>query len=261
MGKGGGSSSDYYRQQEQERQAAIRKGTASINEIFDGGTFGVGKVDNPVAGETYYLADGSEYAYNPTQSGPLSGLFDGSGSTPDLYSGTETRGGFDDEFFDKQRQAYLDFAMPQLEDQKSGASRELVYSLARSGQLEGSARAQQQSELQKLYDLESQNIADKALDYENKSRTDVENARSDLISTLNATGDATGAANSALARSAALSQPEAYSPLADLFTSYTNALGTSAAAERARSYGWGSTQQTGTPTWYGAPSSSVSVRG
>lgn len=202
--KGGGSSSDYYRQQEQDRQAAIRKGTASIDDTFSQ---------------------------------------------------------FDDSFYDQQRQAYLDFAQPQLEDQRAGASRELVYSLARSGQLEGSARAQQQSELQKLYDLESQNIADKALDYENKSRTNVENARSDLISTLNATGDATGAANSALARSAALSQPEAYSPLADLFTSYTNALGTSAAAERARSYGWGSTQQTGTPTWYGAPSSSVSVRG
>lgn len=202
--KSGGSSSDYYRQQEQERQAAIRQGTAAVDDTFSQ---------------------------------------------------------FDDNFYDGQRQAYLDFAQPQLEDQRAGASRELVYSLARSGQLEGSARADRESELQKLYDLESQSIADQALDYENTARTNVENARSDLVSTLNATGDATGAANSALARSAALSQPEAYSPLADLFTGYTNALGTTAAAERARSYGWGSPQQTGTPTWYGAPSSSVSVRG
>ncbi|GLO68643.1 hypothetical protein MACH17_01600 [Phaeobacter inhibens] len=127
--------------------------------------------------------------------------------------------------------------------------------------MEGSARAQKTSELSKLYDLESQNLADKALEHENKSRTNVENARADLVSTLNATGDASGAANSAIARSAALSQPAAYSPLADLFTSYTSALGTSAAAERARSYGWGSNKQVGSPSWYGTPSSAVSVTG
>lgn len=260
MGGKGGDSSGQYRQDEQERQDAIRKGTASINDIFDGGVFGVGEVSNPVAGETYFLADGSEYVAPgaPVANAQLTGTAD----PPELFSGTETRRGFDDQFFDEQRQAYLDFAMPQLEDQRAGASRELVYSLARSGQLEGSARAAQQSELSKLYDTEAQNVASKALDYENKSRTGVEDARADLISTLNATGDATGASNSALARSATLSQPEAYSPLADLFTSYTSALGTSAAAERARSYGWGGQQQqTGSPTWYGAPGSSVSVKG
>ena len=127
--------------------------------------------------------------------------------------------------------------------------------------LEGSARAQKASELQQLYDLEAQNVADQALDYENKARTNVENARSDLVATLNATGDATGAANSALARSATLSQPEAYSPLTDLFAGYTDALGTAAAAERARAYGWGSQTKTGLPSWYGAPPSSVTVKG
>ena len=168
---------------------------------------------------------------------------------------------FDDGFYDQQKQAFLDFAQPQLEDQRAKASRELVFSLARSGQLEGSARAQKASELQQLYDLEAQNVADQALDYENKARTNVENARSDLVATLNATGDATGAANSALARSATLSQPEAYSPLTDLFAGYPDALGTAAAAERARAYGWGSQTKTGLPSWYGAPPSSVTVKG
>ena len=168
---------------------------------------------------------------------------------------------FDDDFYDQQRQSYLDFARPQLEDQRAEASRELVYALARSGQLDSSARAEKGSELQKLYDLESQNIADQALDFENKARSNVESARSDLVSTLNATGDAKGAANSAIARSSTLSQPEAYSPLTDLFASYTSTLGTAAAAERARAYGWGSNQPTGAPSWYGAPSSSVTVKG
>jgi hypothetical protein len=56
---------------------------------------------------------------------------------------------------------------------------------------------------------------------------------------LNATGDAQGAATSAVARSAALSQPAAYSPLSNLFADFTGALGTQAAAERAYAYGGG----------------------
>ncbi|GLO68644.1 hypothetical protein MACH17_01610 [Phaeobacter inhibens] len=73
MGKGGGDSSAQYRQDEQARQAAIRDGTAKIDETF---------------------------------------------------------AQFDDDFYTKQREAFLDFARPQLEDQRADASRELVYSLA-----------------------------------------------------------------------------------------------------------------------------------
>ena len=49
---------------------------------------------------------------------------------------------------------------------------------------------------------------------------------------LNATGDAQGAANSALARASALSQPAAQSPLAQMFADFTSTLGATAAAER-----------------------------
>lgn len=293
-GKSGGDSSAWYRQQEQERQDAIREGTAAIDRTFDGGIFGKGLVDpaKVKTGRTYYLADGTEYVvpdvaavtasptdgmspaeiarYNESKYGtsvaPLSAT-DGTASTgaasdlPDLYRKTTTETGFDDAFYDARRQAYLDYAMPQLEDQRSDAQRELTYSLARSGQLAGSTRADQSSELQKLYDIQSQSVADQALDYENQTRTNVEAARSDLIGTLNATGDATGAANSALTRAATLSQPTAYSPLTDLFGSYTSALGTAAAADRARALGWGSTISAGSPSWGGVPTSSVSVKG
>src|SRR5262249_14950339 len=101
------------------------------------------------------------------------------------------------------------------------------------GNLNSSARSSQAADLQKLYDTNAQQIADQALSYETQSRNAVEDARSNLISTLNATGDVEGAVNSALARSAALSKPEAYSPLANLFSDFTSGLGIQAAQERA----------------------------
>lgn len=140
---------------------------------------------------------------------------------------------FDDTFFDKQRQTAIDYATPQLEDQYGKANKELTFSLARSGNLDSSTRGQKVGDLQQLYDLNKQKVADDALAGSTQARTATEDARSGLIATLNATGDAQGAASSALARSSALSQPAAYSPLGQLFTDFTSVLGTQAAQERA----------------------------
>lgn len=149
-----------------------------------------------------------------------------------LYSGTTSKGGFNDAFFKGRRDAYVNYAMPQLRDQFGKAGKELTFALDRSGLLDSSVRGQKMSELQKLFDTNEQQVKDKALSSETQARTAVEDARANLIATLNATGDAEGAANSALARSTALSQPEAYSPVGQMFTDFTAGLGTQAAAER-----------------------------
>lgn len=150
-------------------------------------------------------------------------------------------GQFDDNFLAGRRKAFLDYASPQLNDQYGDASKELTFSLARNGTLDSSVRGQKVGELQKLFDLNKQQLADQALASEGEARNAVESARSGLITTLNATGDATGAANSALARSSALSQPAAYSPLSNLFADFTSGLGTQAALERANYYSGGQT--------------------
>lgn len=146
-------------------------------------------------------------------------------------------GQFNDQYFDTQRQRYIDYAMPQVEDQKSKAGKELLFAMDRAGQTEGSARADLSGELQKRFELQSQKVRDDGLSYSTQARNNVEGARTDLVAMLNATGDAEGAASSAIARSAALSQPAAYSPIGNLFADFTGALGTQAAAERARYYG------------------------
>ncbi len=146
-------------------------------------------------------------------------------------------GQFNDGYFDAQRQRYIDYAMPQVEDQRGKAGKELLFAMDRAGQTEGSARADLAGELQKRFELQSQKVRDDGLAYGAQARTNVEGARTDLVAMLNATGDAEGAASSAIARSAALSQPAAYSPISNLFADFTGALGTQAAAERARYYG------------------------
>lgn len=171
----------------------------------------------------------------------------------------ETFGQFDDGYFTKQRQNYLDFALPQLDDQYGKAQKELTFALARGGNLDGSARSSQFGELQKAYDTNRTTIADQGQTFANQARTQVEDARSNLIATLNATGDASGAANGAISRAAALAQPAGYSPIGDAFSSITGALSAQAAAERAQALSGGTF--TAPYNLFGSGKSSVKVSG
>ena len=155
-----------------------------------------------------------------------------------LYSGVETSpGAFNEDFFRKRRQSYIDYATPQLESQHGEAGKQLTYALDRSNLLDSSVRAEKGAELSKLFDINKQKIADEALSYETQTRGSVEDARQNLIQMLNATGDATGAAQSAIARAQALSQQPAYNPLTQLFADFTNSLGVQAAQERSQAIG------------------------
>ncbi|MGE7469770.1 hypothetical protein ACQKLX_10030 [Bosea sp. NPDC003192] len=175
-------------------------------------------------------------------------------------------GNFNDAFFKGRRDAYTAYATPQLEDQYADAQKELTYSLDRSGLLDSSTRAEKVGELQKLYDTNKQNIADQGLNHENESRAAVEGARSDLVQTLNVTGDAQGAANSAINRATALSAPQTFNPLSQLFAAFTTGLGQQAAQERAESMS--GVNASGEPNYkaryntglFGTPSSSVQVK-
>lgn len=146
---------------------------------------------------------------------------------------------FTDDFYNNRQSSYLDYATPQVDDQYNDAKKQLTYSLARAGTLDSSVRADKEAELGKEYTKQRQGIADQALSYKTQAMSNVEDARSGLISTLNANGDADGAANNAIARSSALSQPTAFSPIGQLFGTFTNALGAQAAMEKAQAYSGG----------------------
>lgn len=154
-----------------------------------------------------------------------------------LYSGVEQKGGFDDNFFSGIRKSFVDFAKPQVDDQFRKAGAQSTFGLARSGLLDSSVRGEQNAELQKQYDINLQDINDKARGYETESRNNVERTRADLISMLQATGDATGAANAALTRASTLATPPSYSPLGQLFQDSTAMIGQQLAQERAFALG------------------------
>ncbi|SEG65010.1 hypothetical protein [Bosea lathyri] len=168
---------------------------------------------------------------------------------------------FNDDFYKGRRDAFTNFATPQLEDQYGDAQKQLTYSLARSGTLDSSIRGEKVGELQKLFDTNKQDIADKALANETEARNNVEGARTDLIQTLSATGDAEGAANSALSRATALSQPTAFNPLSQLFAGFTSTLGQQAAQEKAEALSGGAYKAKYNTGLFGTPSSSVKVTG
>ncbi len=146
---------------------------------------------------------------------------------------------FDPSFYEGRAKSFTNFAMPQLDDQYKDATKQLVFALTRRGALDSSSRASQEADLEKRRALQTQNINDQADTYANSAKANVEGARDDLINTLNATGDAQGAVNSATSRAQVLSAVPGYSPLAAMFADFTSTLGKQAAAERAFSYGAG----------------------
>jgi len=148
---------------------------------------------------------------------------------------------FNDNFYTNRKQSFLDYATPQVEDQYGDAQRELTFALDRAGLLDSSVRGSKAADLQKKYDLTKQQVGDQALSYENQTKASVEDARANLIAMLNATGDAQGAANSAITRASALTQPAAFSPLSNLFADFTSTLGAQAALEKANYYSGGQT--------------------
>jgi hypothetical protein len=139
---------------------------------------------------------------------------------------------FTPDFYDKRRQAYLSYAKPQLNDQYADARKQLVYSLDRSGNLASTARTTQEAQLAKLYDQNNRTISDQALGYENDARNNVANAESGLLSGVAQTGNVGSSIAAANNQAAALSQPDVYQPMGQLFGGFTSALQTQAGLEQ-----------------------------
>ena len=139
---------------------------------------------------------------------------------------------FNDEFYEERRQSYLDYATPQLEQQYDDARKSLTYALDRAGTTDSSIRAAREAELQRAYDTNMRTLSDTALNYENDARNNVESARASLVQQLNASADQDAAIQNATSRAEALSAPVGYSPIGQMFSSFTGALGQQAQYEQ-----------------------------
>jgi hypothetical protein len=134
--------------------------------------------------------------------------------------------GFGDDFYNGRKQAYLDYANPQLEDQYGKARNQIAYALSRNGLTDSSEAAREQGELRKQYDLSKQGIVDTGTQYANDARGKVEQNRSDLVSQLQASADPDTVARSAAERATGIQVSPAFSPLGNLFANLTGLFAT-----------------------------------
>lgn len=133
-------------------------------------------------------------------------------------------GGFNDAFYKKRADDYSAYAMPEVDRQAGQQRRDLIYALARTGNLDSSAAIDKAAELSREVNNQRVGIANEALNQANNLRGQVEQTRGNVVAELNATGDAEAAANSALRTSQNLNQPAGFSPLGNLFLNFAQSI-------------------------------------
>lgn len=226
---------------EQERQARIKAGSAFIDDLFDGGIAGDGRLAEDATydpARTYYTASGDVWrpldpaeifrntntgTYKaPTAEEQFAEMLKNGG----LFTGTREVRGFDDAFYNDRKNAYLGYYQPQLDDQFKQASDQLTYALARAGTLNSTIAADKQADLKKKYDTQRAAILSQADADVAQQKSRIANEKSNLVSQLNATGDVDRAANEALARTQQMfNEKPAYNPLGDIFAGVAAGIG------------------------------------
>lgn len=135
--------------------------------------------------------------------------------------------GFDENFYNKRKDDYVRYALPQFGRQFQDANKNLAYSLAGHGLTNSSAARTSFSNLGFQGDVQKQGIVDTAAQQGNELRKGVEGQRSNLIGQLQLSADPTSSAQQALASAQGFQAPSTFQPLNNLFANYakTYALG------------------------------------
>jgi hypothetical protein len=148
----------------------------------------------------------------------------------DILAGTEridqNFGRFDDNFYGQRRQAYLDYAIPQLDQQLAEARKQLTFALGNAGQLRSSAATERLGRLTQDYELQRSGLVSEADNQAQQLRTSVANSRNTLIDQLNAAADPDAAYNNSLARATLIQNtPNSFSPLGQLLGNAAQGVG------------------------------------
>lgn len=133
-------------------------------------------------------------------------------------------GGFNDDFYNKRATDYQAYAMPDVERQQENQRKNLIYALARTGNLDSSAAIDKNAELAEEGNKQRIAVANEGLNQANNLRGQVENTRGNVVAELNATGDSQAASNSAMRAVQNLNQPAGFSPLGNLFLNFANSV-------------------------------------
>lgn len=137
----------------------------------------------------------------------------------------QTFGAFNESFYGKRASDYQTYAMPEVERQAEHQRKNLIYALARTGNLDSSAAIDKNAELAEEANKQRVGVANEGLNQSNALRSQVEQTRGNVVAELNATGDSAASSASALRAIQNLSQPAGFSPLQNLFVNFANSVG------------------------------------
>lgn len=139
---------------------------------------------------------------------------------------------YDEDFYDRQRNAYLNYATPQVEDQFGDAMRELTFALSRSGKLDSALAARREAKAQKMKDQAMINVNKQGDDLVYTMKGNMEKARGDLYDQASSLADVDAARTLAISNFDTTSKPPIYNPVTDLFVKVTEGMATQADLER-----------------------------
>ena len=136
---------------------------------------------------------------------------------------------FNPAFYANITKAYQDYQDPSFNRQTADAQQQLEYGLDRAGIENSTAGDKARGDLNFQIGTQQQAINDQATQAATDQQTQVENARSALVSQLNSDANAGAAASGAAAHAATLALMPTFSPIGTLFQNVTGNL--SAAAQ------------------------------
>lgn len=140
---------------------------------------------------------------------------------------------FDERYYGGIKDAALGVYMPDIARQYGLAQRRTAHGFNENGNLSSSAAARTFGQLQDELGKNSVDAANKATDYANDQRRNIESSRSSLINQANAIADPSISFNNAASQAAALKTPSSFTPAGALFQNFSGLIGNGLAAERA----------------------------
>jgi len=130
--------------------------------------------------------------------------------------------GFGPQFYNKRRQAYIDYALPQLADQYTQTRNQIGFGLANKGLTSSSTAGKQWSDLFRTAQTARQGVADSANAQANDLKKQIASQRQNLINQLYVTADPASAQQNAIQTAAGFQAPSTFAPLVNQFSGLLN---------------------------------------
>jgi hypothetical protein len=139
-----------------------------------------------------------------------------------LQKGIEQQySGYDPTFYGQREKAYMNYAMPLLNEQHGQAQNNLAYEMARRGLLKSSAGAELQGSLATEFGRQRMGAVDASRSQANDLRKSVEQSRSSMMSQAQSTLDPSLAWSQAVQAAQQFQTPSTFAPIGQAFQDWT----------------------------------------